>query len=84
MGIHEQVDRIESRQDLIMFIAALREDLLRNPSDWENPPLETFHAAVAAWTTDMDGCFRNRCEQVPLQPSWRLTGDMLYAAKMYE
>lgn len=84
MEIHEQVDRIESRQDLIVFIEALRENLLRNADDWENPTLERFLAALAAWTTDMDGYFRNRGEQIPSQPTWRLIGSMLYAAKIYE
>jgi hypothetical protein len=84
MKIHEQVDQIVSRQDLIAFIEALRSDLLDRSDDWENPTLEGFLGALAAWTTDMDGYFLNRGEQVPSQPSWRLIGDMLYAAKIYE
>lgn len=84
MESHEQVDRIQSRQDLILFIEALREDLVQNATNWENSTLERFLGALAAWMTDMAGYFRNRGEQVPSQPSWGLIGDMLYAAKIYE
>jgi hypothetical protein len=84
MEIHKQVDQIETRQDLIEFVEALRNDLLRHSSDWENPTLERFLGALAAWTTDMDGYFHSRGEQVPSQPSWRLIGNLLYAAKVYE
>jgi len=84
MEIFKLVDEIESRQDLIEFIKAQRNDLLKHPSDWENPTLERFLDALAASTKDMDGYFGNRGEQVPSQPSRRLVGNMLYAAKIYE
>ena len=84
MELHKQVERINSRHDLIAFIEALRDDLLQHPGDWENRTLERFLEALAAWSTDMDGYFQNRGEQVPSQPSWRLLGEMLNAAKIYE
>ena len=39
----------------------------------------------AAWTTDMDGYFRNiQGNPAPEQPTWRLIGYMLLAARIYE
>jgi hypothetical protein len=84
MEIYKLVDQIESRQDLIEFIKALHNDYLKHSSDWENPTLERFLEALAASTEDMDGYFRSRGEPVPSQPSWRLVGNMLYSAKIYE
>ena len=86
MGVElrDLVDRVQSRQDLIAFIAALRRDLERNEPEWENPTLDRYLEALAAWTEDMDGYFRNRGEEVPAEPSWRLIADMLYAAHIYE
>jgi hypothetical protein len=79
-----QADGIESREDLRGFTVAPRDDLLQNPGTWENPTLEGFLSALAAWTTDMDGYFRNRGQQVPEQPTWSLLGKMLCASKVYE
>jgi len=84
MEINKQVDGIESRQDLVEFIEALRNDLVQRSNEWENPTLERFLGALAAWTADLDGYFQNRGEQVPSEPSWRLVGNLLYAAKIYE
>ena len=49
MELHEKIDRITTNKDLANFIEALRSDLLANPNDWENPNLERFLEAMAAW-----------------------------------
>jgi hypothetical protein len=84
MEIYQRVNEINSRHDLVEFIQALRDHLLLRGDTWENPTLESFLEALAAWSADMDGFFQNRGEQVPLQPSWRLIGQMLLAATVYE
>jgi hypothetical protein len=45
MTIREQVEKIESRKDLVEFIGASRHDLIRNPNEWENPTLEILRVA---------------------------------------
>lgn len=82
--LSDRVDAIGTREDLVAFVALLRRDLREQPEDWENPTLERFLAAIAAWTDDMDGYFANRGEPVPLHPSWRMLGELLLAAKYYE
>ncbi len=80
------LDKVQTREDLAAFVRMLREDLLEggHTDEWENPTLERYLAALAAWVDDMDGHFQNRGETVPEQPSWNLIGQILYAAKIYE
>lgn len=82
--VSDRVGTIETRHDVAAFVLALRQDLLDGDDDWENPTLERYLEAVAARVNDLDGYFDNRGEPVPQTPSWRLLGEMLLAAKMYE
>jgi hypothetical protein len=85
MELHELAETINTRQDLAEFIQALLEDLKANQEEWENPQLERYLEALAAWTKDMDGYFRNvQGHPAPEQPTWRLIGRMLIAARIYE
>ncbi len=84
MELHEQVDSISTREDLVVFIERLRTDLEAEPSSWENTDLGRFLDALSGWTADLDGYFENRGERVPEAPSWRLVGQMLLAARHYE
>ncbi len=80
----DQVRSINSRDDLIVFIRSLLSDLKTRPGSWENSQLDNYLEALAAWTKDMGGHAQNRGEPVPDEPSWRLFGEMLMAATMYE
>ena len=82
--LHEQVDTIETRDELVAFINSLRDDLIANPKQWENSTLETFLGALASWTEDMDGFYVNRGREIPRTPSWKTLGEMLAAARIYE
>lgn len=77
-------DAVRTREDLARFVAALRQDLLSNRAAWENPTLERFLGALAAWCTDMPGNFDNRGVERPEQPDWNLVARMLMAASTYE
>ena len=48
-----------------------------NAGGWENPDLESFLDAMAAWIEDMD-------DRLPISPSWDTFRDILLAAKSYE
>jgi hypothetical protein len=83
--LHEQVEAIRTRSDLASFVRALRQDLNHHPEEWENPTLDDYLDALAAWTEDMDGYFKNiHGAPVPEQPSWKIVGYMLIAARIYE
>jgi hypothetical protein len=84
MDVVEARDSIETRQDLARFVLALRHDLLNNEDAWENPTLDRFLEALAAWIADMEGYFKNQNVPEPDRPDWRLVGQMLFAASIYE
>ena len=85
MTLNELVETIETREDLAQFIQALLEDLRADPKAWENPELERYLDALASWTKSMDGYFKNvRGQPAPEQPTWRVVGYMLLAARIYE
>ena len=92
MELHDQIERVDSRETFLEFVAALRADLLAsnaavavtpsspyspNARDWENPSLDGYLEALHAWTDDMG-------DRIPEPPSWRTFADILYAAKIYE
>jgi hypothetical protein len=84
MNLEQQVDAINSREDFCTFVARLLQSLKESPDSWENDNLESFLAALEAWVGDMDGYFRNIGEPCPQIPSWKLLGQMLVAARVYE
>ena len=84
MELHEQVSEIQTRADLVAFIEALRSDLQAQPEGWENATLESFLAALASWTEDMDGYYQNKGLRIPQNPTWKTLGEMLAAARVYE
>jgi len=83
--LHELVETITTRDDLVRFIRILLQDLRDHGKDWENPTLERYLDALAAWTGNMEGYFRNvRKTSAPVEPTWKLIGYMLLAARIYE
>ena len=87
MGLREQVSQVESQEHLVAFIEALREDLVQNADQWENPSLERFLDAMAAWIGEKD--FENFYsgnfgEDFVKLSKWRVFADILYASKIYE
>jgi hypothetical protein len=82
--LHQQIDKIVSKEDLADFIAALRLDLRAHPNEWENVTLERFLAAMEDWVRSMDNYYRNTGRQTPPIPTWRTLADILYASKIYE
>jgi hypothetical protein len=84
MEIHEMVDGIQSKADLVAFVHALTRDLQSRRADWENDTLERYLSALARWLEDSDGYYRNQGREIPVTPTWRNFADMLIAAKMYE
>lgn len=84
MDLQSKVKAVETRDDFIEFIGALRLDLTTCPDDWQNPNLDGFLEALAAWVQDMDGYYQNNGLLVPLLPSWKSVAEMMLAAKHYE
>lgn len=84
MELREQAEKIQTRDDFVIFIHHLVRDLRTCPEQWENTSLEAYLTAMAAWVQDMDGYYRNRGEQVPQHLTWKHVGEILLAARIYE
>ena len=84
MELREQAEKIQTCEDLVLFIHHLVRDLRTWPERWENTSLDAYLAAVAAWVQDMEGYYRNRGETVPQHPTWNHIGEILLAARIYE
>jgi hypothetical protein len=68
---------MKTREDAVAAIRNLLVDLKENPDDWENPTLERYLDAMAAWV-ESSGKKHNQ----PL--TWDLVVEMFEAAKIYE
>ncbi len=84
MDLKKKADAVDSRDDFVEFISALRHDLTARPEDWQNPTLDGFLEALAAWVQDMDGYYQNNRLPVPCAPNWKNVAEMMLAAKHYE
>jgi len=78
------VPKIESKEDLAVFVENLRDNFLRSRFEWENPTVDRYLDAMAAWVRSMDNYYKNAGEPQPIQPTWQTMADILAAAKIYE
>jgi hypothetical protein len=84
MSLDQCVETIRSREDFVSFVKSLRASLSTDSNGWENRNLGSYLEAVAAWVEDMDGYYENRGQPVPQQPDWKVLGEILLAATLYE
>ncbi|GAB3799334.1 hypothetical protein GCM10028819_22430 [Spirosoma humi] len=76
---------ITDRHSFAEFLQLLVQDLQANPESWKNVNLADFLEAMSRYTEDIQGYYDNL--QLGLNadvPSWRLFGDILKGATMYE
>jgi hypothetical protein len=75
---------VRSRGEFVEFVHGLLAELQSAPDTWENPTLDRFLEALAAWTADMDGYCQNHGLAMPPDIVWQWTANMLHAATLYE
>jgi hypothetical protein len=75
---------IRTREDLAAFVRDLHHDFLRQGDEWENPTLDRFLEALAAWIADSDGRYRNFGKELPPHGDWTFFARALAAAVVYE
>jgi len=84
MDLETRVKGVKSRQDLVEFISALRQDLESNSDDWENLSLPRFLEAMGAWVEAMDQFYRNQGVEFSEEQPWQVFASILLAARIYE
>ena len=78
------IQDIKTHRELSEFIVTLRQNYIDSPQSWENDNLAAYLDAMAAWTADCEGCFKNNNLPLPDPEVWRIMGMMLSAARIYE
>lgn len=77
-------DEVTSREELVDFIAQLRDDFVERGEQWENATLDRFLDALAAWIEASPGWYRNFDQEMPPNGDWTLFARALSAAVVYE
>lgn len=75
---------VQSRDDFVVFLTALADDVDAHADQWENIDLRAFLLAAAAWCRDSDGYYTNSGQDPAQLTPWRLLADVLMAARTYE
>ncbi|GGM45862.1 hypothetical protein GCM10012275_16080 [Longimycelium tulufanense] len=84
MELEDRAGNVRTRQDLAELLGLLAQDCAQHGDEWENPTLERYLEAMAAWVASMASLYRNRGQEPPESPSWELCARMLLAARNYE
>jgi hypothetical protein len=81
---NEIIKSIDDKKDFLKFMELLIADLKRNPDYWENNDLESYLQAMANWTEDMEGYYRNTNQPIPKNVDWKVFANILVAATIYD
>lgn len=84
MTLDQRARAVRSRKDLVAFMEAFVADYVTNGATWTNGDLRSFLEAMAAWSQDMEGFYKNSGEDLSTVPPWRVLADILSAARIYE
>lgn len=83
--LYTLAENVVSRHDFLTFVRYLQENLQQTKDEWQNSTLLQYLGALGAFTSDMDGYYKNMGEAVDVeQITWRLAAQMLLAASVYE
>ncbi|MDX3226723.1 hypothetical protein [Streptomyces sp. ME19-01-6] len=75
---------VDSREALVSHILSLRDDLLERGDEWENPTLERYLEALAAWIKGSPGWYRYFGQEMSADGDWTFFARALSAAVVYE
>lgn len=73
----DMLGRIKSREDFIEFMKLF-------VSAEKDRSVSCYLEALAAWTADMDGYYRNAGKEMPANINWDFIATLLYAGSIYE
>lgn len=76
--------KIQTRQELTLFIEMLCRDFRENRKEWENDDLHSFLEALGAWLDRSEDWYRIHGADPDSVSPWRRVADALAAARIYE
>jgi hypothetical protein len=84
MNLKDKIEFINGKEDFTRYIELLVENLRKNPNEWGNNNLPDYLEAVANWTDDMEGYYKNNNVPLPENINWKVFATILTAARIYE
>lgn len=84
MNLKDKIEFINGKEDFTRYIELLVESLRKNPNEWGNSNLPDYLEAVANWTDDMEGYYKNNNVPLPENINWKVFATILTAARIYE
>lgn len=84
MTLVECAESVQTREDFVAFLEALRGELAADPGAWNNRDLPSYLEAMSAWTQDMDGYYASTGKELSNLSPWRVLADIMMAARIYE
>jgi len=84
MDLESALNDISDKDSFADFLLALRENLMLDCSDWENPTLDRFLEAMEAWVRAMESYSENTNDNEVKKPGWKTFAKILLASKYYE
>ncbi|MCD0483433.1 hypothetical protein LO771_13735 [Streptacidiphilus sp. ASG 303] len=77
-------EEISDREAFVAFLRELHDDFIRRGDEWENPTLDRFLEALAAWVKASPGWYGNFHQELPARGDWTFLARALAAATVYE
>jgi len=76
MNLDEEVRKVDSKQDFVEFVNALRDDFMVNKDEWESWTIDQYLDSLAGWVEDHDVSYSDG--------NWQVFAKVLLAAANYE
>ena len=75
---------IKTKSDFVEFMNLIVDDYNENGKSWENKNLQDFIAAMAVYSNDVDGFYKNDKLGNPEIPTWKIFADIIMGSRIYE
>lgn len=81
MNLADFANQINSKEDFINFLKRLQGDYNENRDEWENPNLDRYLEAMAAF---LKSSTEKSLNKIDFTPSWSLFARIMLVASIYE
>ena len=84
MDIVNLLNHINSKEEFMKFLTALRDDREQRSDEWENSEITTYLEGICSWVDDMEGYYHNMNIDIPKDIDWKFIAMLFYVGKIYE
>lgn len=84
MDVHNRVNNINSKEELIDFLDYLSKNKCKKEDEWENKTIEDYLSSIRSWLEDMEGYYEYNNLPIPENANWSFIATLFYVGKIYE